>query len=99
MRSSIHSRFAKTRRSACPGCLRRIVRAMIRFYLGEEPVLRNVPTWQLRKPEDLRYALDHLAELVVKEVQGSGGYGMMIGPVSTRAQLDDFRKRIEANPA
>jgi uncharacterized circularly permuted ATP-grasp superfamily protein len=71
---------------------------MIRFYLGEEPVLRNVPTYQLRKPEDLRYVLDHLPELVVKEVQGSGGYGMLVGPMSTHAQLDDFRKRIEANP-
>ncbi len=59
---------------------------MIRFYLGEEPILRNVPTWQLRNPDDLRYVLDHLPELVVKEVQGSGGYGMLIGPAaSTRA--------------
>jgi uncharacterized circularly permuted ATP-grasp superfamily protein len=72
---------------------------MIRFYLGEEPILRNVPTWQLRKPEDLRYALDHLEELVVKEVQGSGGYGMLIGPAATRAELDTFRSRIRANPA
>ncbi len=72
---------------------------MIRFYLGEEPILHNVPTWQLRKPDDLSYALDHLSELVVKEVQGSGGYGMLIGPASTRAQIEDFRKRIQANPA
>jgi len=72
---------------------------MIRFYLGEEPLLRNVPTWQLRKPEDLRYALDHLPELVFKEVQGSGGYGMMIGPIATPAERDDFRRRIESNPA
>jgi uncharacterized circularly permuted ATP-grasp superfamily protein len=71
---------------------------MIRFYLGEEPVLRNVPTWQLRKPEDLRYALDHLPELVVKEVQGSGGYGMLIGPASTRVQIEEFRRRIQASP-
>jgi len=71
---------------------------MIRFYLGEEPILHNVPTWQLRKPEDLRYVLDHLPELVVKEVQGSGGYGMLIGPAATRAQIDAFRSRIEANP-
>jgi uncharacterized circularly permuted ATP-grasp superfamily protein len=71
---------------------------MIRFYLGEEPLLRNVPTWQLRKPEDLRYALDHLPELVVKEVQGSGGYGMLIGPTASRSELDDFRRRVEANP-
>jgi uncharacterized circularly permuted ATP-grasp superfamily protein len=72
---------------------------MIRFYLGEEPVLRNVPTWQLRKPEDLAYALDHLAELVVKEVQGSGGYGMLIGPAATHAQIEEFRTRIRDNPS
>jgi uncharacterized circularly permuted ATP-grasp superfamily protein len=72
---------------------------MIRFYLGEEPILRNVPTWQLRKPEDLRYALDHLPELVVKEVQGSGGYGMLVGPAATRAEIETFRERIRQNPA
>jgi uncharacterized circularly permuted ATP-grasp superfamily protein len=72
---------------------------MIRFYLGEEPILRNVPTWQLRKPDDLAYALDHLPELVVKEVQGSGGYGMLIGPAATRGQIDEFRTRIRDNPA
>jgi uncharacterized circularly permuted ATP-grasp superfamily protein len=72
---------------------------MIRFYLGEEPVLENVRTWQLRNPEDLRYVLDHLPELVVKEVQGSGGYGMLIGPTSSRGQIDAFRERIRANPA
>ena len=72
---------------------------MIRFYLGEEPILRNVPTWQLRKAEDLRYALDHLPELVVKEVQGSGGFGMLVGPAASSAELDEFRARIRANPA
>ncbi len=72
---------------------------MIRFYLSEEPILHNVPTWQLRKPDDLRYALDHLAELVVKEVQGSGGYGMLIGPAASRAELDRFRERIKATPS
>jgi uncharacterized circularly permuted ATP-grasp superfamily protein len=71
---------------------------MIRFYLGEEPILRNVPTWQLRKAEDLSYALDHLPELVVKEVQGSGGYGMLVGPAATRAEIDTFRRRIRDNP-
>jgi uncharacterized circularly permuted ATP-grasp superfamily protein len=72
---------------------------MIRFYLGEEPLLRNVPTWQLRKPEDLSYVIERLPELVVKEVQGSGGYGMLIGPAASREQIDDFRRRIQANPA
>jgi uncharacterized circularly permuted ATP-grasp superfamily protein len=72
---------------------------MIRFYLGEEPILRNVPTWQLRKPDDLRHVLDHLPELVVKEVQGSGGYGMLIGPAASPAEIDSFRERIRANPS
>jgi uncharacterized circularly permuted ATP-grasp superfamily protein len=72
---------------------------MIRFYLGEEPILRNVPTWQLRYPDDFRYVLDHLPELVVKEVQGSGGYGMLIGPAASKAQLENFRDRIRANPS
>ena len=72
---------------------------MIRFYLGEEPILHNVQTWQLRKPEDLAYALDRLPELVVKEVQGSGGYGMLIGPTAARAQIEEFRMRIQANPS
>jgi uncharacterized circularly permuted ATP-grasp superfamily protein len=71
---------------------------MIRFYLGEEPILRNVPTWQLRKPDDLRYVLDHLPELVVKEVQGSGGYGMLIGPAATHAEIETFRARIQTDP-
>src|SRR5947199_256939 len=53
---------------------------MIRFYLSEEPILNNVPTYQLRRPDDLQYALDHMVELVIKEVHGAGGYGMLIGP-------------------
>jgi uncharacterized circularly permuted ATP-grasp superfamily protein len=57
-----------------------------------------VPTWVLRKPEDRAYVLDHLAELVVKEVHGAGGYGMLIGPAATRAQIEDFRVRIKAHP-
>jgi uncharacterized circularly permuted ATP-grasp superfamily protein len=72
---------------------------MIRFYLDEEPVLANVPTWRLREPDACAYALDHLAELVVKEVHGAGGYGMLIGPAATAAELDEFRARIRAEPA
>jgi uncharacterized circularly permuted ATP-grasp superfamily protein len=53
---------------------------MVRFYLGEEPIISNVPTWLLEKKEDLAYVLEHLEELVVKEAQGSGGYGMRVGP-------------------
>jgi uncharacterized circularly permuted ATP-grasp superfamily protein len=72
---------------------------MIRFYLDEQPILNNVPTWKLREPDELKYALAHLDELVVKETQGAGGYGMLIGPASTRAEIEDFRQRILANPA
>lgn len=72
---------------------------MIRFYLGETPILNNVPTWLCRKPDDLRYVLEHLQELVVKEVHGAGGYGMLIGPAATTAELEDFRNALRANPA
>ena len=71
---------------------------MIRFYLGEEPILNNVPTYMLRKPDDLKYVLDHLPELVVKEVRGAGGYGMLVGPASTKEQIEAFRQRIVAAP-
>jgi uncharacterized circularly permuted ATP-grasp superfamily protein len=71
---------------------------MIRFYLSEEPLLNNVPTWQCRKPDELSYVLANLDQLVVKEVHGAGGYGMLIGPASTRAQIEDFRRRLVAKP-
>ena len=71
---------------------------MIRFYLGEEPLLNNVPTWMCRKPEDLAYVLDHLAELVVKEVHGAGGYGMLIGPAATKDEIERFRALLQARP-
>lgn len=71
---------------------------MIRFYLGEEPILKNVQTWSLWKEDDYKYVLSHLDELVVKEVHGSGGYGMLIGPKSTAEEIAEFRKRIEVNP-
>ena len=67
---------------------------MIRFYLGEEPILENVPTYLLRNPDDLAYMLAHLEELVVKETQGSGGYGMLVGPTSTREEREKYRQRI-----
>ncbi|HLT77182.1 MAG TPA: circularly permuted type 2 ATP-grasp protein [Ferrovibrio sp.] len=72
---------------------------MIRFYLGEEPLLANVPTYVLRRQEDLEYTLDHLDELVVKEVHGSGGYGMLVGPKATKEEIAAFRGRIMADPA
>jgi len=71
---------------------------MIDFYLGEAPILRNVPTYVLSREDDLAYTLAHLSELVVKEAQGSGGYGMLVGPTSTTAELEAFRKRIQAEP-
>ena len=71
---------------------------MIRFYLSEQPLLNNVPTFQCRKPTDLAYTLANLSELVVKEVHGAGGYGMLIGPASTKQQIEDFRQRLIAKP-
>jgi uncharacterized circularly permuted ATP-grasp superfamily protein len=71
---------------------------MIRFYLGEEPLIGNVPTWQLRRSEDRGYVLAHLDELVIKEVHGSGGYGMLIGPASSSEERERFRQRILRRP-
>ena len=72
---------------------------MIRFYLGEEPLLANVPTWQCRKADDLAHVLANLPELVVKEVHGAGGYGMLVGPTSSKAEIETFREVLQANPA
>jgi uncharacterized circularly permuted ATP-grasp superfamily protein len=71
---------------------------IIGFYLGEEPLLKNVPTWRCREPEALSYVLAHLAELVVKEVNGSGGYGMLVGPHATGAQIAEFALKLKDNP-
>jgi uncharacterized circularly permuted ATP-grasp superfamily protein len=71
---------------------------MIEFYLGEKPILNNVPTFQCRKKEDLDYTLAHLSELVVKEVHGAGGYGMLVGPAATKAEIEDFRQVLLAKP-
>lgn len=72
---------------------------MVEFYLGEKPILENVPTWLCREPKDLQYVLDHLAELVVKEVHGAGGYGMLVGPAASRAEVEEFRAALLANPS
>src|SRR5204862_3159068 len=72
--------------------------AILKFYLGEEPILRNVPTYCCRNGEDLAYVLDHLPELVVKEVHGSGGYGMMIGPQADKAMIAAFRAKLKYDP-
>jgi uncharacterized circularly permuted ATP-grasp superfamily protein len=74
------------------------VPGMIEFYLGEKPILQNVPTWLCRQDDDLKYVLGHLHELVVKEVHGAGGYGMLVGPAATRAEIDAFRAQLLANP-
>ncbi len=76
----------------------RYVPEMIRYYLGEEPVLGNVPTYLGVDEADRRYMLEHLDELVVKTVDGSGGYGMLIGPVATAGECDAFRRQVEAEP-
>ncbi len=72
---------------------------MIRFFLAEEPLLDNVPTWQCGNPDDYAYVLEHLSELVVKDVNGSGGYGMLVGPHSSKDTISDFRQKIIASPA
>jgi uncharacterized circularly permuted ATP-grasp superfamily protein len=72
--------------------------AIVKFYLGEEPLLKNVPTWCCREPDHLSYVLDHLEELVVKEVHGSGGYGMLIGPKADKAQIAAFRAKLKSQP-
>jgi uncharacterized circularly permuted ATP-grasp superfamily protein len=71
---------------------------MIRFYLSEEPILHNVPTYLAEKESDCRYILDHLDRLVVKSVNESGGYGMLVGPHASQAECEAFRAKIQANP-
>lgn len=71
---------------------------MIRFYCGEEPILSNIPTWELSKPDDLKHVLANLSELVVKEVHGSGGYGMLVGPTASKEELKLFREKIIEAP-
>jgi uncharacterized circularly permuted ATP-grasp superfamily protein len=73
--------------------------AIIRFFTGEEPIIDNVETWRCRDPDSFAYVLDRLSELVVKEVDGSGGYGMLVGPCSTSEEREAYRARILANPA
>ena len=71
---------------------------MIEFYLGEKPILNNVPTYMCRNPDDLKYVMANLKDLVVKEVHGAGGYGMLVGPAATKAEIEDFGKAVLANP-
>jgi uncharacterized circularly permuted ATP-grasp superfamily protein len=71
---------------------------MIEFYLGEKPILSNVPTYMCREPESLKYVLANLKDLVVKEVHGAGGYGMLVGPTATSAEIEQFRQVLKDNP-
>lgn len=72
---------------------------MIKFYLGENAILNNVQTYMCRQKDDYQYVLEHLSELVVKEVHGSGGYGMLVGPKSTKEQIEKFKDKLKANPS
>jgi uncharacterized circularly permuted ATP-grasp superfamily protein len=71
---------------------------IIRYYLAEAPILENVPTYVLSRDEDRRYALEHLDELVVKSVNESGGYGMLVGPHASHDDRETYRQRIIADP-
>jgi uncharacterized circularly permuted ATP-grasp superfamily protein len=71
---------------------------IIEFYMGRPPILNNVPTYNCRKPDSLKYVLEHLPELVVKEVHGSGGYGMLVGPTATKEEVETFRAKVKAKP-
>ncbi|WP_373696438.1 circularly permuted type 2 ATP-grasp protein [Hyphobacterium lacteum] len=71
---------------------------IVEFYTGTSSILENVPTWRCSEPESLAYVLDHLDELVVKEVHGSGGYGMLVGPAASKKEIAAFRRKLEAKP-
>ena len=71
---------------------------IVEFYLGEKAILKNVPTWRCREPEALRHVLANLGDLVVKEVNGSGGYGMLVGPRATKAQIETFAVKLAKDP-
>ncbi|WP_209506728.1 MULTISPECIES: circularly permuted type 2 ATP-grasp protein [unclassified Ruegeria] len=72
---------------------------IVEFYTGEKPLLQNVPTWRCSDPESLSYVLDNLSDLVVKEVHGSGGYGMLIGPTASKKEISAFRDKLKSRPA
>ena len=72
---------------------------IIRFYLGEDALLKNVPTWRCREPDALKYVLEHTSELVIKEVNGSGGYGMLVGPHASKAQIEAFQDKLKNDPS
>ena len=71
---------------------------IIKFYTGERALLNNIPTWRCSEADNLQYVLEHLHELVVKEVHGSGGYGMLVGPAASRREISAFSRKLKANP-
>jgi uncharacterized circularly permuted ATP-grasp superfamily protein len=72
---------------------------IIEFYTGRKAMLGNIPTWRCSEPDSLKYVQEHLAELVVKEVHGSGGYGMLVGPAATKKEREEFGKKLAARPS
>lgn len=72
---------------------------IVEFYTGERPILKNVPTWRCSEPDSLAYVLEHLSDLVVKEVHGSGGYGMLVGPAASKREIAAFRDKLKSKPA
>lgn len=72
---------------------------IVEFYTGRKPILGNIPTWRCSEPDSLEYVQEHISELVIKEVHGSGGYGMLVGPAATKKECEDFAKKLAAKPA
>jgi uncharacterized circularly permuted ATP-grasp superfamily protein len=72
---------------------------IVEFYTGRKAILGNIPTWRCSEPDSLKYVLEHIDELVVKEVHGSGGYGMLVGPAATKKECEDFSKKLAAKPS
>jgi uncharacterized circularly permuted ATP-grasp superfamily protein len=71
---------------------------IVEFYTGEKAILKNVPTWRCSEPQSLKYVLEHIGELVIKEVHGSGGYGMLVGPAASKAETAAFAEKLKARP-
>ena len=72
---------------------------IIKYYLNEEPILKNVKTWRCSEKKSLKYVIDNLSKLVVKEVHGSGGYGMLIGPTSSKKEIENFKQKLISKPS
>jgi uncharacterized circularly permuted ATP-grasp superfamily protein len=72
---------------------------IVEFYTGRKAILGNIPTWRCSEPDSLKYVLEHIHELVIKEVHGSGGYGMLVGPAATKKECQDFAKKLQAKPS